>query len=1278
MKKTISLFSLLLCLVIVNTAFAITINVPGDYPTIQAGINVAVTGDTIIVAEGVYHENIEIHVNNISLFGAGIRRTIIDAGLCGIGIYAQRNYNINITIEGFTVTNASNTAIIVTTGGPIYSTVNAIIRNCEVKDNAIHGIAISSDFGGTSYIENNIIYNNIHNGIACNLGSYYIQNNVLVGNNNGIGGWNGGGYYNLHNNIIVNNISYGIRDHATTPIYSYYNNIWGNGNGAWLNSPNSSTGDISFDPEFVTNSDFHLLSSSPCINAGDPGSGYNDPDGSRNDMGNYGGPEANIELEANAGSDQIALANNPVTLDGSGSSYQNGNTLTYNWTQDLSNPEVVVFSNNNSSTAIQTTFTPVIEGQYIFSLVVNDGTGDSDPDTAIINVRGNTVIHIPADYSTIQEGINNSLDGDSIIVNTGSYYENLSIFNNIFLIGSGADSTFIFPEEGNSDEIFTIYSDCEISGFSIGQIQTTYASIIYIHDGNPVIKRNVIKSESQGGEWSYLVQCLDTSAPQIMNNTIIYNFLGPYSLGTAISVQSTSSPVIKNNLLYSNNAGSSYPNGISCYSDNYEIAYNNIYGFAENYTGSIPDLTSVNGNISADPVFQDFDNSIYSLNYNSPCIDAGDPTSPYDPDSTINDMGCFPFTHITGAPSTPTNLILTIYENNLTLNWEIEPTDEIESFIVYRSTSPFPDNEIDTVTYPETQYIDTNVIPDTTYYYRVASLGNNGVTGYYSNEVYGAPHNPVLLVPENYSTIQSALDAVYDGDLILVNDGTYVENLVWSQENNITLQSVNGSEVTVIDGSGDTESCIYVGNGQESVLIDGFTIINGYGSMATFHCSINFGGGILIDESVSATINNCIITGNGNTVSNYGGTYGGGVFVSLGSSVDIESSVVSLNIGGNGGTGVSIYYRNFTSEGSVKNSLIHDNAGSFYCQNSPIKILNNTISNNDTDGISLDNSWPEIRNNIISSNSRYAIYSFHADSTNLVSYNDIYNNVYGDHIKIGISGEDIYIVGYYGNISLDPFYVGGTPYDYHLTFISPCIDAGAPSSPLDPDGTIADMGAFYFNQSGINTNFSADTTNGYVPLQVNFTDLSTPQDSILSWQWDFQNDCVYDSFIQNPSFIYTDAGIYSVKLKVSDGTNVDSLIQHNYITVEYVPLAPPTNVQINISGNDAIISWNAVTGANSYKIYASDKPYTGFDSLATVTDTIWSTSITEVKKFYYVVASSEMRDFLPITSKRLNVTSKKSGKNYEKSNTSDKSVIKPVEESIKKPINKKAKIEWKK
>ena len=52
----------------------------------------------------------------------------------------------------------------------------------------------------------------------------------------------------------------------------------------------------------------------------------------------------------------------------------------------------------------------------------------------------------------------------------------------------------------------------------------------------------------------------------------------------------------------------------------------------------------------------------------------------------------------------------------------------------------------------------------------------------------------------------------------------------------------------------------------------------------------------------------------------------------------------------------------------------------------------------------------------------------------------------------------------YYNIFLDPQFADRAAGDYHLTLGSPCIDAGDPSLPYDPDGTVADMVAFYFNQ----------------------------------------------------------------------------------------------------------------------------------------------------------------------------------------------------------------------
>jgi len=162
----------------------------------------------------------------------------------------------------------------------------------------------------------------------------------------------------------------------------------------------------------------------------------------------------------------------------------------------------------------------------------------------------------------------------------------------------------------------------------------------------------------------------------------------------------------------------------------------------------------------------------------------------------------------------------------------------------------------------------------------------------------------------------------------------------------------------------------------------------------------------------------------------------------------------------------------------------------------------------------------------------------------------------------------------------------------------------------------------------IEADFTANPTNGYHPaFEVDFTDVSIG--NITSWNWDFQNDGIDDSFEPNPSFIYTDAGIYDVKLEISDGTNVDSLIREDYITVLYPPPASPTNVQINISGNDAIVSWaevdTTIFGAeieiDFYVIFGSDDPYNDFNFLNTTTDTLYiqnNITLFEDKKFYYV------------------------------------------------------------
>jgi len=77
--------------------------------------------------------------------------------------------------------------------------------------------------------------------------------------------------------------------------------------------------------------------------------------------------------------------------------------------------------------------------------------------------------------------------------------------------------------------------------------------------------------------------------------------------------------------------------------------------------------------------------------------------------------------------------------------------------------------------------------------------------------------------------------------------------------------------------------------------------------------------------------------------------------------------------------------------------------------------------------------------------------------------------------------------------------------------------------------------------------FSASPLDGETPLTVQFTDESTQDPTV--WNWDFQNDGVYDAFIQNPSFTYFEPGNYSVSLVVENAAGSDTMTNENYITV---------------------------------------------------------------------------------------------------------------------------------
>jgi hypothetical protein len=91
----------------------------------------------------------------------------------------------------------------------------------------------------------------------------------------------------------------------------------------------------------------------------------------------------NVAPVANAGLDQSLGVSQTVTLDGSGSSDDNGDALTYGWTQ-TGGPPVAL----SSATAISPTFTaPSADAVLTFTLALTDGFGLPDPTPDVVVVR---------------------------------------------------------------------------------------------------------------------------------------------------------------------------------------------------------------------------------------------------------------------------------------------------------------------------------------------------------------------------------------------------------------------------------------------------------------------------------------------------------------------------------------------------------------------------------------------------------------------------------------------------------------------------------------------------------------------------------------------------------------------------------------------------------------------------------------------------------------------------------------------------------------------------
>ena len=334
--------------------------------SIQKAINICNAGDTVIVANGVYNENLVINTQ-IWLIGSGMDSTLIDgSGLANRTINFISGGSLELfkiigTMEGVGRTVSSDgpleiknckisgSYVGIGTIGSYLSAENLImnnltegvatandpnsdnyISNCIIildNENSL-GISLVGPTYANYYINNNIIlftgvifpnspesgisigaprrvyiYNNLISGFIDNIfvdnpsDTIFIKNNVLMYQDRGVASILADADYAVVNNVILSGNKVGI-DGDIGFLKTDYNIFWEND----IDLAGISYGDSDkvVDPMFVKDTipnqqldfDYHLQAFSPGIDKGDPN--IIDKDGTRSDIGLYGGPFGEI------------------------------------------------------------------------------------------------------------------------------------------------------------------------------------------------------------------------------------------------------------------------------------------------------------------------------------------------------------------------------------------------------------------------------------------------------------------------------------------------------------------------------------------------------------------------------------------------------------------------------------------------------------------------------------------------------------------------------------------------------------------------------------------------------------------------------------------------------------------------------------------------------------------------------------------------------------------------------------------------------------------------
>jgi hypothetical protein len=379
-------------------------------------------------------------------------------------------------------------------------------------------------------------------------------------------------------------------------------------------------------------------------------------------------------------------------------------------------------------------------------------------------------------------------------------------------------------------------------------------------------------------------------------------------------------------------------------------------------------------------------------------------------------------------------------------------------------------------------------------------------------------------VPADQPTIQGGIAAAANGDTVLVSPGTYHEHIDF-QGKAITLTSVSGPAVTIIDGGASGPVVAFHSGELRSSVISGFTIRNGG---AEPQPSVAGAGGVYINAA-APTISNNIITANACH----------GVWVSGGAAL-IEGNEINQTTGANDyctfsgsaillissaslGTGAQQVSNNVVLTNTIEQNVTanyYDGGGIFLWKVENSVIESNIIRNNATTGqgggiVAYNSDAMLIAQNLITGNS--AGYGAGGISLTIpdssqgpfrgfIQDNTFSGNTISNPSPSGVPGSQVYIDGnlaqyeFTNNIVIGnsswPAFMCGTTYDY-LSLTPLVIDHNDIYNPSGPG-----YGGNCPDQTNTYGNIAADplfnnAANGDYHLQASSAAIDTGNNSAL-------------------------------------------------------------------------------------------------------------------------------------------------------------------------------------